>query len=64
MEEISMDQVINEVKRVVGEKHWEWWMNEPIPALENRIPNEVAKTNYGRWELLKVLGQMEAGTYS
>lgn len=40
--------------QALANKHWEHWMDDPIPLLDNQTPRQAAKTSRGR-ELLQAL---------
>lgn len=61
MERKTIDVLMTEGKRIIGENQWESWMSQPIPTLQNMTPKELCKTAYGRWELLQLLNEMDSG---
>lgn len=63
MKDIKKEELIEEIKRVIGDNYWEEWMDEPIPALHDRIPKQIMETPSGRWELRRALVDIESGTF-
>ena len=63
MEKVSNEQLSVKAKYVLGEEHWEEWLDKTLPVMDNKIPREVARTEYGRLELMQILGQMDEGVF-
>ena len=43
----------------MGEKHWQKWLDSPIPALKDKTPRQVAKSSKGRERLEALFLQFE-----
>ncbi len=43
----------------VAERHWEGWLDEPLPELKDTTPREAARTEIGRERLEALLWQLD-----
>ena len=50
---------VQEQLQVMAKSHWQDWLDEPIPALDNQTPREAAETKKGRERLEALLLQYE-----
>lgn len=56
------DAVRDEVMGNFLRKHYENWVDEPLPALENKSPRKAARTKRGRIQVAALLKDIENGT--
>jgi len=50
---------VQEQLKIMAQKHWKNWFDEPIPALMDKTPREAAKTKDGKERLEALLLQYE-----
>ena len=49
--ELEAQPEVQAMLREMAKKHWEEWLDKPLPALKNKTPRESAKTASGRERL-------------
>jgi hypothetical protein len=50
-ERLQQQPEVQAFLREQGERHWEQWLDDRLPALGNRTPREAARTKEGRERL-------------